>query len=922
MPIRRVMNKLSRIWTAAALCALTTLPAASQSPGVNAAPGWKIARQAQNHSQVLNRLCGTANCRNNLVQVIRKDWDNALQAAPREGTGAGIRLALPMPDGLTEEFLVVESAILSPQMAAQYPGIRTYRGSGVADPTAILRLDTTSSGLHAMVLMQGRSILIDPYDAAGQTLLSYEPNGGKPLQCNFGDIYDSASPLARFSPRLAPRLTADYKFPVPLSQLRIYRTALLLTSSYVAQYDGTSAAAVAAATTQMNRVNAIYERDLNIRLQISGTVVYTTAASQPFPAADESDSVKILDAAGRILADKIGTANFDVGEGFTGIGGGGVAALGSVCDDSSKGSGSSLGVGSVTPLHWVNLVAHEFGHQFGANHTFNASNVAGCKSTSINPGTAFEPGSGSTTMSYVGLCTSATSVQDLQPQEDLVFHSYSVKEMLDFANSSAKPTAGCSVPPTGTRTNQPPAVTVAATDYIIPAKTPFSLNASATDPDAEDAGNLTFSWEELDLGAANPTNEDQGSRPLFRAYLPVAASRRYFPSLPFVLAGTNNPPDLYDVVTGSGGEGAGETKSFRLGEVLPITDRTMRFRVSVRDNRKFDGVTAGSIGFADVNVRSVAAAGPFQVSIPNGGENWTGGTSSTVTWAVAGTSAAPVSTAAVRISLSTDGGQTFPVILAESVPNTGTAAVTIPAATSTKTARIRIEAVNNVYYDISDANFAIAPGDLTQPLITSVVNSASFAPTLAANTLFSVFGSNFGTQASGSGTTLGGATVTVCGTPAPLSFNSGAGLINGLIPAAVAGQSTCPVVVTAGGKSSPAFPIAIGQQALGIFQFSIGGQQLPVATHADYSVIGPTTSNLKPAQGGETIILWCTGWNQGAANPAITIGGSPAAVAYYGPSGGVPGLCQINTVVPPGLVHGNDSMTVGSLAPFILWVTK
>ena len=91
-----------------------------------------------------------------------------------------------------------------------------------------------------------------------------------------------------------------------------------------------------------------------------------------------------------------------------------------------------------------------------------------------------------------------------------------------------------------------------------------------------------------------------------------------------------------------------------------------------------------------------------------------------------------------------------------------------------------------------------------------------------------------------------------------------------------------------------------------------------MATHADYSVIGPASIGLKPASGGETIILWCTGWNQGAVNPAITVGGAGAKVVYYGPSGASPGLCQINVIVPTGLEGGSNDLVVGGLPRYLL----
>jgi uncharacterized protein (TIGR03437 family) len=113
--------------------------------------------------------------------------------------------------------------------------------------------------------------------------------------------------------------------------------------------------------------------------------------------------------------------------------------------------------------------------------------------------------------------------------------------------------------------------------------------------------------------------------------------------------------------------------------------------------------------------------------------------------------------------------------------------------------------------------------------------------------------------------------------------------------------------------------VSISSQALGIFQFTSGALRLPVATHADYSVVGPPATGLSAAQGGETIVLWCTGWNQGAPTPAITIGGASVRVTYFGPSGATAGLCQINIAVPTGLPSGSNNLLVGDLGPYSLW---
>ncbi|KXK43987.1 MAG: FG-GAP repeat protein [Chlorobi bacterium OLB5] len=99
-----------------------------------------------------------------------------------------------------------------------------------------------------------------------------------------------------------------------------------------------------------------------------------------------------------------------------------------------------------------------------------------------------------------------------------------------------------------------------------------------------------------------------------------------------------------------------------------------------------------------------ASAGPFLVTYPN--TNVTIGGAQTVTWDVSNTNAAPVSCANVKIMLSTDGGNTFPTELLASTENDGSAEVTLPNIENTQ-ARIKVEAIDNIFFDISNANFTI-----------------------------------------------------------------------------------------------------------------------------------------------------------------------------------------------------------------------
>lgn len=583
-----------------------------------------------------------------------------LNSAPFEFTDASRTspyiIQIPTPDGNAARFTITEYSMMEPGLAAQFPQMKTYTLKGIDDPYATGKADITELGFHAMVLSPNGIYFVDPYSSEEREIcISYYKR----------DLINSQSFSCEFNEEPAAEIIGGNPSVMTGEFLRTYRLACAATGEYTAFFGGTVALGQAAIVTAINRVNGVYEKDFSVRLNLvanNTSVVYTNGATDPFT---NNNGFTMLTQNQNNMTTVIGTANYDIGHVFS-TGGGGVAGLGVVCNSTQKARGVT-GLPSPTgDPFYIDYVAHEMGHQFGANHTFNS--IANACNGNRNAATAWEPGSGSTIMGYAGIC----SPDDLQFNSDDFFHTGSVGEIINFTQSGG----GNSCPVTTATGNTPPVVTVPASGFTIPVNTPFELIGSATD--AQGQGSLTYCWEQLNTGPAGSPGSPSGNAPIFRSWDPETSSTRTFPRLSNLINNTSV-----------------------IGELLPSYTRLLTFRLTVRDNNP----GGGGIAWGTVTCSTSVAAGPFVVTSPNTAVNWNSG-AQTVTWNVANTTAAPVNCSQVDILLSTDGGNTFPTVLASATSNDGSESVIIPPGNTT-TARIKVKATGNVFFDMSNTNFTI-----------------------------------------------------------------------------------------------------------------------------------------------------------------------------------------------------------------------
>ena len=688
---------------------------------------WQTAeagqQEAKNHSSVeaepmfSRTLTLDASAQRKLLSRAPMEKTTASRGLTKLARQTQVIMTLPMPDGVFARFDIEESPVLAPELAARFPEIKTYRGRGLDDPTATTRLDVMPDGFHAIVLTNAGTFIIEPAPP-DMNRDQYRQDAGDPhakmraLRYVSYDQRDAPQDADGFSCTLlgTEQATVQSKqlsrsgtvnFPSAGATLRNYRLALASTAEFTQMYGGgTVGGTLSTLTTLINSVNAIYERDLAIHLNLvanESAIIFTNGATDGYTSDDVNTMLTQNQA---VLDQRIGSANYDLGmvmDGHTfNFQPGkfvfqGAAQYQSTCTSGQKGKAATvLRSTEPTTMSAIWVVSHEIGHLLGALHTFNGTlNDCGPSRFAVM---AYEPGSGSTIMGYRGgfltdgsyypLCDS----EDLHPT-DTYFHTASIEQIANYTNLSSGSFCGVNTN-TG---NNPPAIDAGA-DYSIPANTPFTLTASGSDADAD---TLTFCWEEFDLGAAGPPHTDNGDRPIFRSFSPTPNPARTFPQWSDILSGVQT-----------------------FGESLPITNRTMNFRVTVRDNH----AGGGGVNTAGMHVTVVASSGPFIVTAPGVGVSWPAGSTQTVNWNVANTASAPIDCANVRVLLSIDGGNSFPFVLGSGTANSGAATVTVPN-TPTSAARVKVEAVGNIFFNVSPTNFTITPNTTSPPSLLAEVNS-------------------------------------------------------------------------------------------------------------------------------------------------------------------------------------------------------
>lgn len=583
-------------------------------------------------------------------------------------SGDGVEINLPAPDGTWMTFKSAFSPAAEAAYYARYPQTGTYRIVDPANPANLGKVDHTILGFHAYFTLNGRTVMIDPIFRGNTTYYSVyyqdEYFDGAPdfkFHCDVHDELEEHIDIEFLEESFLTPVAALRSAPINLKQ---YRLAVATTGEYYNANGGNIPAVSAEIITAINRVNSILERDVASQLILvanNDTLIFTNSTTDPYT---NGDTQAMINENPPAVNARIGVLNYDIGHVF-GTNAGGLAQLSSICTNAKARGVTSAGQLKFDAFY-VRYVGHEVGHQFSATHTMNK-----CDNQNETPATAWEPGSGSTIMSYFGLC-GTNNVTPNTPGD--YYHGGNITQMTNFVLNGNGNNCGTDVP----TSNEPPTVNYEySSGFFIPISTPFKLSAQGEDLNPEDL--LTYCWEQVNTGPITDAGDPVGNSPLFRSWEPTADSIRYFPRLPSVVLGLTNK-----------------------FEYLPDYSRDLAFQVTVRDNNSEAGATARRSVF----FRSDEAAGPFTVTSFSSVDTVYQGDYVEITWDVANTDQAPVNCKLVNIRLSINGGTDFPFYLAENVPNNGSFFVSIPPVFTTS-GRIMVEAADNIFFNTNTRNLRI-----------------------------------------------------------------------------------------------------------------------------------------------------------------------------------------------------------------------
>ena len=600
-------------------------------------------------------------------------------------------ILLPLPNGNELEFVITPSSVMSKALAKKFPEIKTWRVKGVSEDITGT-IDFTSKGFHGMLLMpDGDRVFIQPdilsvdngssdiartnFERLSSSSLSATlPVSSKRRYISFSQKQNKANvnnefscgvkdkPTLNFSPSLGHKTLSARLLARAAPDLITYRLAVAATGEYTQFHGGTKRDALSAIVTIISRVNEINSRDLGIKFELvdeQNDIIYLDPETDPYT---NNNTDRLIDENNQNLssAGVLSKTQYDIGHVFGAGGFSGLALVGSVCDNNFKASGATGIPQPFGDAFAIDFVAHEMGHQLGASHTFNSICSFGRQRIAS---TAVEPGSGSTIMSYAGIC----APNNVQDSADPQFHIASINQIRSYTRSGDGSSCGV----LSSSTNQNPSVVVSE-DKVVPARTPLMLVAKGSDTDNDV---LTYSWEQSDTGRASDINVDEGDNAIFRSQKLSVNGTRFIPSLGSLFS--KIPID---------------------GEYLPVSNRDINMVATVRDGK-------GGLIADLVKLEVVDTGESFRITSHNRDQVYGRGENVNIQWQRANTHLPPIACASIDIGVVTQQGD---ITLLANTANDGRHQFVIPSnAPILNNVRFIISCSDNAFFNVSNGHISI-----------------------------------------------------------------------------------------------------------------------------------------------------------------------------------------------------------------------
>ena len=613
--------------------------------------------------------------------------------AAQLGAVHGATLALPLCTGGFAALTLTDNHILPPDLRSVDPDLLVFNGQGTSSVDGSgVRADVTitSMGIHAQLWTSQGACYVDPHSLGRTDVYSVyhandpHPSGKNPYPAHTRDAGRGVDPFDPLTPdylaRKATRRSLNYVAttggspgftlitpPSGPTWQRTYRIAVMPTYEYNQFAVSKGTTPLALMTMSFQRAMGVWAREMGFYFQFSANqsvLLNLTKGALP-----NNNLIPSMAGAPTVAANLgLQESTYDFGHILCIGDAGGMGGQGVCTTPTGKWNGGTCGTSPMGDSYDVEYLAHEMAHQFGLSHVWSGMR-GGCTADQFQPAGALELGSGSSLVTYAGICGGGyldANVNDDVVTQDMRSNTttpagvtvtkstslpyFHVLSLSQFENAfwygaqlaASDVVAGTNVCPdsdtycnstglaywanvrtmgnsSGSNTcgiwtlssnNRPTATT--PTTCNIPKNNPFVLAGAGYDPDGDV---LAYNWEQVDPSPVRTAlSVENRAGPLYVSYSPKTNGNvRFMPQWSTLMGPWQNVTNFVDPL-----------------ERLSSVNRTLHFTMTVRDHWIANGTTTANatwnftggvpiVGSWHSNLTNVVVAdlGPLNILYPN-----------------------------------------------------------------------------------------------------------------------------------------------------------------------------------------------------------------------------------------------------------------------------------------------------------------